>query len=462
MGSPQPAASTIAAARIRHFGEIKRCKGLPPASTGAPTSLQSRLPKSVPLRQKNREIQEWTKNNVLIIDFETAWHQNDCGIEFPNCGHFSLLHPHFSLERQSMRYRVRSSGFTLVELLVVIAIIGVLIALLLPAVQAAREAARRSQCQNNLKQLGLAVQNFHDVNQKMPPADLGCRLANWAILILPYMEETALFNKFDLKKETGSINFNQFLIKGNPAATPPTEAAFVPGYSCPTRRSGPTLARVEARAGCTTRSGTTGDYAIVSIHRNQINTSVTPNISNNNPGLADWQETGRVNDLFGAIVRAEIPGGYAAGWSTTHPVGVIGGNGDDSPDIDVINGRYRSRTSMADMLDGTSKTAIIGEKHVFQGAAFRGGDDGDGPIMWYSQGWGEKYAVRNGAISLAKGPQDNIGGVAQATRRFGSWHSGVCLFLFGDGSVQSVSTETDPTALMRMSHRADGQPYTLP
>ena len=359
-----------------------------------------------------------------------------------------------------MRSRVRSPGFTLVELLVVIAIIGVLIALLLPAVQAAREAARRSQCQNNLKQIGLAVQNFHDVNKKLPPSDLGLKLANWAILILPYMEETPLYNQFDLKKEIGSVDFNQKVIKGDPTVTPFREPAYVAGYSCPTRRSGPTLARVENRAGCTTRSGTTGDYALVSVHRNNINTSVTPNISDNAVGDTGWQETGNINDLFGSMVRAQIPGGYLSGGYNAN--GLVGGNGDDAANDDRISGQYRSRTSMADMLDGTSKTAIIGEKHVFQGASLRGGDDGDGPILWYSQGWGEKYNVRNGAISLAKGPQDNIGGVAQATRRFGSWHSGVCLFLFGDGSVQSVSTETDPTTLMRMSHRSDGQPYTLP
>ncbi len=106
-------------------------------------------------------------------------------------------------------HRRRNGGFTLVELLVVIAIIGILVALLLPAVQAAREAARRSKCQNNLKNLGLALHNYHDAHKTFPPAITqrsagddprrdGRLYANWAILILPYIEEQALYDSFDL------------------------------------------------------------------------------------------------------------------------------------------------------------------------------------------------------------------------------------------------------------------------
>ena len=111
----------------------------------------------------------------------------------------------------------RQCGFTLVELLVVIAIIGVLVALLLPAVQAAREAARRMQCQNNLKQLALALHNFHDSHKKFPASvqfpygdpSIGASdkvRANWSILILPFMEEQNVYNMFDLEVPISHAN----------------------------------------------------------------------------------------------------------------------------------------------------------------------------------------------------------------------------------------------------------------
>jgi prepilin-type N-terminal cleavage/methylation domain-containing protein len=91
------------------------------------------------------------------------------------------------------------SGFTLVELLVVIAIIGVLVALLLPAVQAAREAARRSSCSNNLKQLSLGLHNFHDVHLSFPPGALDddTNSLGWGVCILPYIEQQPLYQQID-------------------------------------------------------------------------------------------------------------------------------------------------------------------------------------------------------------------------------------------------------------------------
>ena len=105
--------------------------------------------------------------------------------------------------RQSSIPRARCA-FTLVELLVVIAIIAIPIALLLPAVQAAREAARRTQCANHLKQLGLAVHNFHDAQGAIVPAGLTFRgHATWLVLILPYIEMTAFHEAFDKYSENG-------------------------------------------------------------------------------------------------------------------------------------------------------------------------------------------------------------------------------------------------------------------
>lgn len=92
----------------------------------------------------------------------------------------------------SRRATNRRVGFTLIELLVVIAIIAILIALLLPAVQQAREAARRTQCRNNLKQLGLAMHNYHDIHLRLPPGAITSNWIGWGTMLLPSIEQTAL------------------------------------------------------------------------------------------------------------------------------------------------------------------------------------------------------------------------------------------------------------------------------
>jgi len=105
-----------------------------------------------------------------------------------------------------------TGGFTLVELLVVIAIIGLLLALLLPAVQAAREASRRSQCASNLKQTGLALQNYHAFEDAFPPGArlrnaVGQRGVSWRVLILPYLERQSLYREIDPRPDGGAENW---------------------------------------------------------------------------------------------------------------------------------------------------------------------------------------------------------------------------------------------------------------
>ena len=150
--------------------------------------------------------------------------------------------------------RAGPRGFTLVELLVVIAIIGILIALLLPAVQAAREAARRMQCTNNLKQIGLGLHNYHDTYKSFPAGSWygaaahvnmpGYRIGSCMIRLLPYVEQQALYDQFDFNVRTDNQRFgpglpflgsvrlaayqcpsDQVESLGNPSANPPTDRA---------------------------------------------------------------------------------------------------------------------------------------------------------------------------------------------------------------------------------------------
>src|SRR5262245_57678053 len=122
-------------------------------------------------------------------------------------------------------------AFTLVELLVVIAIIGVLVALLLPAVQSAREAARRMRCQNSMKQIGLASHNFHDINGEMPRAFNGDTGLSWHVYILPFIEQQALYSQMDTTTVTNTHTSANRL--------DPHGLTIVPAYhctSCPFKR----------------------------------------------------------------------------------------------------------------------------------------------------------------------------------------------------------------------------------
>ena len=337
----------------------------------------------------------------------------------------------------------RRRGFTLIELLVVIAIIAILIALLLPAVQQAREAARRTQCRNNLKQIGLAIHNFHDVNNYVPPLfyygeNARSRIRHTGIniyftfftLLLPYLEHNNEYERLDIMDR---YNRGENI---NPATGRPWVEEFViPTYACPTRRSA-ALAKMKPKA--TNGSNSRGPEA-------QCSDYAAVGVGPVRPGLPS---SGR------NAVRT---------WNNTS-VGLI------NPTIAPRKGRrlkdIRGDTLFRDCTDGLSNTAIVGEKHVSTHQCLNVGhgtsrnfssdiacSDGEVLVGHFGASWA--YVVRNLNRPLARGVNDTT---SPEIISFGSWHPGVCMFLLGDGSVRAIANNISVEILGNLGDRRDGQP----
>jgi prepilin-type N-terminal cleavage/methylation domain-containing protein len=333
-----------------------------------------------------------------------------------------------------------SAAFTLVELLVVIAIIGVLVALLLPAVQAAREAARRSSCQNNLRQIGLATQNFHDSRNFLPPLRIA-GAEGWAtywVLIMPYLEQGALFERWDLTRKYSqqSVEARQSQVKSYycPARRPPNtlsvaEQLYVADATPPPELQ--TAGNTEVRFGpINNASGATGDYAAcVGDMRG----------SPNNPNAQNWFN---VNSNGAIIIATPQP-------APPNP---------SSATQQVLT--WTSNTRLAVIEDGTSNVFLVGEKHV-PAKMFGRLKVGDGPI--YSGAW-SAFPGRIAGFEdpLGRGPTDITpsAGIVDGiyARKFGSVHPGICQFVFCDGSTRMVRTNIDGNTLRGLAVRNDGEP----
>jgi type II secretory pathway pseudopilin PulG len=284
----------------------------------------------------------------------------------------------------------------------VIAIIAILVALLLPAVQQAREAARRSQCSNNLKQIGLAVHNFEQARQTLPSSRMGPQHATWFVQVIPYVEQQNLYDLWILA--------NTYYVQQPAAQTTPVAV-----FSCPTRRSAMLSTQFEISSTGIPDSqqypGVCGDYA-------------------GNGG----QFAGSIVDdplCHGAICQAQSQ---------------------------VVNSQVvttQPQTRFRDITDGTSHTFLVGEKHVPRSKYGQSGPSwGDGAI--YNGDFPRNYSRIAGLpkFKLGQGPEDLSG---PWHCKFGSDHVGICQFVFTDGHVASLSNSTDLTVLNRLAVRDDGQ-----
>ena len=357
-------------------------------------------------------------------------------------------------------------GFTLVELLVVIAIIGILIGLLLPAVQAAREAARRMQCTNNLKQIGLAIHNFHDVRQGIPPAAHSWhRMTMWAYLY-PYAEQPTLWQ---LLNRTDPVTLGQYFWNtggGWGGVTLTTEEkkgfASVPYMVCPSRRSSPAAYEYVATSTGDNSAGPQSDYCPVA--------STDANSANNGRATTSDRDSHyyvRVTQIFTESCQ-------------TYQKGFFRGA--------RINGTYEGTTkseprdTFSRVVDGMSNQIVVAEKHIpidglnvcnttapstanwsqchdcsYLCAAASTGCG----YVWrcVANAWSDDH--RTPYSNLANGidgPYDHLSANNHASINcgLGSWHASGCNALRADGSVSFLSSTTPQTILGYLATVDDG------
>ncbi len=289
-------------------------------------------------------------------------------------------------------------GFTLIELLVVIAIIAVLIALLLPAVQAAREAARRIQCVNNLKQLGLAMHNYHDSTGKFPylRSGGGQNRHSWVLLLTPFFEQVTIYQTMS----TPIAGVNQTDGFNNLTSSDPTiVAARTAGVSillCPSRRTVGQLTPIDP--GNLSVTGQPLDYAACTGDTNVVPTTGVFTFDN------------------GTFAQLKLKG---------HRI--------------------------TDITDGTSNTVMIGEKHIPQDRLY----DPNLDAVAYSAGIQNSYHRRGGpSWPLAQTITTPI------NAQFGSWHPGTVQFVLGDGSVRGFRLSLPGTTLGYLTNISDGNVVT--
>jgi len=343
----------------------------------------------------------------------------------------------FYPEVSSMSGSLRRRAFTLIELLVVIAIIAVLIGLLLPAVQKVREAAARLKCQNNLKQLGLAVHNYHDANSFLPPGGIDVtgvgapklgvpataqRIAHgWAMLILPYIEQDAMYRQYNIRLDwRHPANQN---VVSSPIAI----------MQCPSVFSSDRIfTKTDATWGTVRQAA--GDYSA----DNAINTAIRDGTS--------WNLT----DNLGDNVSVANAGASPKYWGVMRVYRYdAAGSANNTPNL----------YSITDVTDGTSNTLIICE-------------DAGRPQRWTSSGlkqqtdpvsgsaWADRdnEYITHGAQPDGSGSQPGPCGInCDNDNEIFAFHTGGANVLFVDGSVHFLQKTMSIRVLGRIITKAGGE-----
>jgi prepilin-type N-terminal cleavage/methylation domain-containing protein len=308
-------------------------------------------------------------------------------------------------------YPPNRHAFTLVELLVVVSIVGILVGLLLPAVQQVREAGRHTYCLNNIRQIGLAVQNYADSNRQIPPSRPADGFLTWTVMLMPYLEADNLHRGFD--EAMPYWRQRQDVVR-----------VSVDTYFCPSRRPAGALSTSETFG---EPVGSVGDYA-------------------GNAGSDRYFEPGNLRYTGEwALFDVEVDGVFNSGYSHTNPI---------DPQTGGLQGRPRGRYQMKHITDGLSNTAFIGEKSV--STSYRGepGGWGDGCIY---NGNEPGTFMRLGGYGLPIRMDDSVKTPGPgAVPTFGSAHRTTCNFAMGDGSARPISETIDEEVLHKMCSRNDG------